>query len=165
MSYAMWKVVATMQGFYDQGLRERGEVFELLDVGEGGEYPPQVRVVAHKDSLGRIIENEVDEETVTAGDGTPLHRDYAEDTGGVPIRSGPLKGEVFNAGWMLRVPDSTPAGFYPPEAIERGLFWLDEARWSMNGGNGGERSKAPAPPAAQAATPRGRTHRPVRELP
>lgn len=106
------KVLATQTGFYDQILREPGEVFELLK-NEDGADPLREDWVPKLDANGKdtgegeyVIFKDKHDNTV--------HRDFAPDQGEVVLRSGPKRGETHRFGWMQVVPDATECGIYPP---------------------------------------------------
>jgi hypothetical protein len=109
----IWVVVATQQGYYDNILREPGEVFELLN-DDNGFVPPATRYVPKLNADGKEIVGEGIEEAIEV-DGDIQHRDFAPDMGDQLITSGPKKGEIHRNGWMRRVPPSTPLGQYSPE--------------------------------------------------
>lgn len=116
-----WKVIATQEGQHNQIFREVGEVFDLMTYPDGT-YPPQIEYLPKKDKSGKVIEDEYDEKIIQTAtlDGKgkePAHRDFAEDRGNIKIKRGPKKGEVMRFGWMLRVPDATPVGFW---AVDEG---------------------------------------------
>jgi hypothetical protein len=107
------RVVATQVGQYNQFIREPGEVFDLLNYTDGT-YPTKTKEVPKKDKEGKVIPGAF--ETIVVKDkktGKPIHRDFALDQGNRIIKSGPLKGEVVQLGWMKAVPDSIPIGLYP----------------------------------------------------
>lgn len=109
----LWRVVATQQGFYNQILRDKGEVFDLLTYADGG-YPPMEDWVAKKGADGKDIPEEG--EYVVRKDkksGIVIHRDFAEDRGDLQIRKGPMRGEIIRSGWMKLVPADVPVGVYP----------------------------------------------------
>lgn len=107
------KVLATQMGQYNQIMREPGEVFELLNFADGT-YPHKTREVPKKDAQGKVIAGEFELLTVKGADKkTPVHRDFAPDKGNRLIKTGPMKGEVVNIGWMKAVPDRIPIGLYP----------------------------------------------------
>jgi hypothetical protein len=131
----MFRVVATRQGFHNQRLRERGEVFDLL-VKKDGSYrqayklEPMIDIqnnvipgrfkrvpIQAKDGMGKLIEGK-------NGKVVPEHADYAEDIGNVPVDSGPNTGEAIHLGWMFKVPDDTPIGQYP-DVLD---FWNPKVR-------------------------------------
>lgn len=115
----IWRVVATQQGFHNQILREPGEVFDLLLYADGS-YPPLQRELPKKDEKGAIIPDEYTYETVyIKGTKDPVHRDFAEDRGHIPIKHGPHRGDTMRFGWMKRVADTVPVGLYP----EGTNFW------------------------------------------
>jgi len=107
------KVTATQVGQYNQVLREVGEVFELLTFPDGT-YPHKMREVPKKDKDGKPIAGEFELKTIKMKDGKPAHRDFAADQGIRIIKSGPLKGEMVQLGWMRMVPESVRVGLYPP---------------------------------------------------
>lgn len=105
------KVLATQTGFYDQILREPGEVFELLK-NEDGSDPLREDWVPKLDGQGKdtgegeyVVFRDAKNETI--------HRDYAPDFGEVVLRSGPKRGETHRFGWMQVVPEGTLVGIYP----------------------------------------------------
>lgn len=111
-----WKVIATQQGAHNQIFREIGEVFDLRTYPDGN-YPPLIEYNPKKDKAGKVIEDEYDEvilktRTLDGKSTEPAHRDFAEDKGAIAIKRGPKKGEVMRFGWMRRVPDNTPIGFF-----------------------------------------------------
>jgi hypothetical protein len=108
------RVVATQQGFYDQILREVGEVFELLKNKDGSD-PQAFRRDQVLDEKGVPIPRKFVKVALFEDEAKkkPLHRDYAEDMGNVLIEQGPLEGETFHNGWMKKVPDRVPCGLYP----------------------------------------------------
>lgn len=108
----LWRVVATVQGQYNQVLREPGEVFDLL-LHADGTYPSAVKYLPKKDADGKLLEDEWLEEPVLGKDKKPIHRDFAEDQGFKKITRGPVRGDTIRFGWMKRVPDRTPVGQYP----------------------------------------------------
>lgn len=110
----MWRIVSTQQGLYNQVLREKGEVFDLL-LYEDGTYPPAYKYTQRTDAAGKLLE-EWDEEELLGKDNKPVHRDYAEDQGMKTITRGPVRGDTIRFGWMKRVPDRTPIGQYPVSA-------------------------------------------------
>jgi hypothetical protein len=106
------KVQATKQGFYDNVLREPGEVFELFN-DANGEMPLKMDRTYEKDKDGKMT-GEYTEEVHLGKDGNPVHADYAPD--GEELRGrGAFRGETFTPGWMVQVPDDTEIGIYPPE--------------------------------------------------
>lgn len=105
------KVLATQTGFYDQILREPGEVFELLK-NEDGSDPLREDWVPKLDAQGKDT-GEGEYVTFRDAKGNTVHRDYAPDFGEVVLRSGPKRGETHRFGWMQVVPDNTPVGIYP----------------------------------------------------
>lgn len=115
------KVVATQPGQYNQIPRVRGEVFALLEYREGG-YPPMEDWIPKLDVHGKEIPDE-GEYVVRMGKDkkTPVHRDFAEDTGAKMIRRGPMRGDTIRSGWMKIVPDNTPIGIYPLTGEEQKL--------------------------------------------
>lgn len=117
-----WRVLATQEGFYNQVLVEPGSVFDLLRYPDGS-YPVAVRYEPKKDAKGNVIPEEWDEIPIKLKDGTPVHRDFAEDQGEKLMKSGPKKGETLRFGWMRLVPAQTPLGIYPPSTD----FWSGRA--------------------------------------
>lgn len=107
-----WRVVATVQGFYNQTIMDVGMVFDLLTY-EDGTYPPMLKHVQKKDDRQQLIPDEWDTTVVVGKDGFVVHRDFSHDQGDKAIKSGPKKGEVMRFGWMKRVPERTPLGQYP----------------------------------------------------
>lgn len=107
------KVLATQTGFYDQILRDPGEVFELLKNADGSD-PLREDWVPKLDEKGK---DTGDGEYVIFKDaqGNTVHRDFAPDHGEVVLRSGPKRGETHRFGWMQIVPEGTPCGIYPPD--------------------------------------------------
>lgn len=105
------RVQATKQGFYDNVLREPGEVFDLLD-DVNGEMPLKMTRTYEKDKEGKIT-GEYTEEVYLAKDGNPVHADFAPDGQEVGGR-GTFRGETFTPGWMVQVPDDTLVGIYEP---------------------------------------------------
>lgn len=108
----VWRVVATVQGHYNQIIRDPGEVFELLQYADGT-YPVAYKYTPKKDEAGKVIPDEWDEAVVLGKDKKPVHRDFAEDQGMKTITRGPVRGDTIRFGWMKRVPDKTPIGQYP----------------------------------------------------
>ena len=162
-SYGRWLVVATKEGWHDMILREPGEVFALLDVEDDGSYPPQMawvpRKVDGKPVLDEFGEQAFDQVPVLGADGQPLHREFAEDIGLVPLR-GPMKGESIHLGWQLRVPDTTPVGLYGSPWPD---FWAGEAEPPHRKPRVVAKAAAGGPQAVQVAPIRGSRSRPVRE--
>src|SRR5882724_1917286 len=95
------KVLATQTGYYDNIIRDPGEVFELLK-NEDGSDPLREDWVPKLDAQGK-----------DTGEGEHVHRDYAPDHGEVVLRSGPKRGETHRFGWMQVVPDTVECGIYP----------------------------------------------------
>lgn len=120
------RVVATQVGFYNQILREVGEVFDLLS-NPDGTYPVMfkkefevIEGVRRMKKIPVYISDEAGNPKVgKGGKPTPEHRDFSEDLGNVLIEEGPKAGESLQVGWMRRVPDHVPVGLYP-EGID---FW------------------------------------------
>ena len=108
------KVVATREGFYDNILRDPGEVFELL-MNDDGSMPIAEQFIAKIDpATGKpAADGSGDYITIVDKDGTAIHRDYAPDQGDVAIRFGPRRGDMMPMGWMLEVPEDTEVGIYP----------------------------------------------------
>jgi hypothetical protein len=99
-------------GQYNQIMREPGEVFDLLTFPDGT-YPHKTREVEKKGPDGKgtgVFELKV----IKMKDGKPAHRDFAADQGVRLVKSGPMKGEVVQLGWMRRVDEKIPVGMYPP---------------------------------------------------
>lgn len=105
------KVLATQTGFYDQILREPGEVFELLK-NEDGSDPLREDWVPKLDANGKDT-GEGEYVLFKDAKGNTVHRDYAPDHGEVVLRSGPKRGETHRFGWMQVVPEETEVGIYP----------------------------------------------------
>jgi hypothetical protein len=166
-TYRAWKVLAVTWGHHDQILREPGEVFQLLDVVEEDDgsvsYPPQLawvpRKVDGKPVLDEFGEQVFDQVPVLGADGQPLHREFAEDVGEVPLR-GPHKGETIHLGWQLRVPDSVPIGLYGQPWPD---FWAGEDQPPHRKSRVVAKAAAVTPQAVQPASIRGTRSRPVRE--
>lgn len=119
------KVVATNLGQYNQILREKGEVFELLS-NPDGTYPVMFkREFETVDGVRRLkkiplyILDAEGKPKLKNGKPVPEHRDFAEDMGNILIEEGPKAGESMQVGWMQRVPDHVPCGLYP-EGVD---FW------------------------------------------
>jgi len=105
------KVLATQTGYYDNIIRDPGEVFELLK-NEDGSDPLREDWVPKLDAQGK---DTGEGEYVLFKDkkGEHVHRDYAPDHGEVVLRSGPKRGETHRFGWMQVVPDTVECGIYP----------------------------------------------------
>ena len=106
------KVQATKQGFYDQVLREPGEVFELVN-DASGEMPIRMKREYEIGKDGKPT-GEYTEEPDLDADGSAVHADFAPDFEEVKGR-GAFRGETYTPGWMIQVPDDTEVGIYPPE--------------------------------------------------
>lgn len=102
------KVQATKQGFYDNCLREPGEVFELLN-DEKGEMP--IRMVRTYEMKDGKPTGEYSEVPYMDKDGNVMHADFAPDHEEVTGR-GSFRGETFTPGWMVEVPEETQVGLY-----------------------------------------------------
>jgi len=152
----MFRVVATRQGFHNQRLRERGEVFDLLTKRDGS-YRQAFKLEAVIDLQGNVIPGKWKKAPIQAKDGNgrlmeskngkiiPEHADYAEDMGNVSITDGPGVGENIHLGWMFKVPDDTPIGQYP-DVLD---FWNPKIRlpepYVVSVAPGGVASRASAP--------------------
>jgi|SRR6516164_288371 hypothetical protein len=130
----MFRVVATRQGFHNQRLRERGEVFDLL-TNKDGSYRKAYTLEQSIDVQGNPIRGKFKRIEVPAKDGfgrpfakngkaVAEHADYAEDLGNVSVSEGPNVGEAIHLGWMYKVPDDTPLGQYP-DVLD---FWNPKIR-------------------------------------
>lgn len=106
------KVQATKQGFYDNCLREEGEVFALVDNADGS--MPLRMVRTYELDKNQKPTGEFTEEVYLDKDGNVMHADFAPDHEEVTGR-GAFRGETFSPGWMVQVPDETQIGIYPPE--------------------------------------------------
>lgn len=107
------RVVATQMGQYNQTIREVGEVFDLLTFPDGT-YPHKTKEVPKLDAEGKPT-GQFELKTIKLKDGkTPAHRDFAPDQGVRQIKSGPMKGETVQLGWMRAVSPKVPVGLYPP---------------------------------------------------
>ena len=102
------RVQATKQGFYDQVLREPGEVFDLLDNDDGTMPIRMSRTYEMKDGKPT---GEYSEEPYLDKSGNVMHRDFAPDFEEVAGR-GAFRGETFTPGWMVEVPETTQLGIY-----------------------------------------------------
>lgn len=105
------KVQATKQGYYDQCLREPGEVFELVNELDGTMPIRMVRTYEMKDGKPT---GEWSEVPYIDKDGNVMHRDFAPDHEEVTGR-GSFRGETFAPGWMMEVSEDTEVGIYDPE--------------------------------------------------
>lgn len=108
----IWRVVATQQGLYNQVLREKGEVFDLLLYADGT-YPVAYKYTQKKTAEGKDVPDEWNEEILLGKDKKPVHADFAEDQGMKTITRGPVRGDTIRFGWMKRVPERVPIGQYP----------------------------------------------------
>ena len=106
------KVQATKQGFYDNVLREAGEVFQLFN-DENGEMPLRMVRTYEIGKDGKHT-GEYTEEVYMDKDGNPMHADFAPNEDEISGR-GAFRGETFSPGWMVQVPEETEIGIYPPE--------------------------------------------------
>lgn len=106
------KVQATKQGFYDQCLRDPGEVFELIDEVDGT-MPIKMNREYELDKNGKPT-GEYTETVFLDAEGNVRHRDFAPDFDQV-VGRGHFRGETFAPGWMVQVPDDTVIGIYDPE--------------------------------------------------
>jgi hypothetical protein len=107
------RVQATKQGFYDQCLREPGEVFDLVDEPDGS-MPIRMNREYEMDAKTGKPTGEYTETPYLDKDGNVMHRDFAPDAEQITGR-GHFRGETFAPGWMVQVPDETLVGIYPPE--------------------------------------------------
>lgn len=114
------KVVATRQGFYNQILREPGEVFQLLNKADGS-MPEATRVEPVLDKDGLPIPRRFKRVAVKDEHGKPVHAHFAKDLGSQLCEDGPSAGESIHLGWMLEVPERVPVGRYPPDTD----FWTE----------------------------------------
>ena len=105
------KVQATRQGFYDQVLRDPGEVFELIDEIDG---TPPLRMIRTETLKDGKPTGDYTETVYMDSEGNVMHRDFAPDHEELTGR-GVFKGDTFSPGWMRQVPDDTPIGLYEPE--------------------------------------------------
>ena len=104
------RVQATKQGFYDQVLREIGEVFDLLDE-EDGSMPIRMKRIYAKDKEGKDLLDEWTEEPWLDANGNAVHRDFAPDTEQMEGK-GAFRGERYAPGWMVEVPETVEIGIY-----------------------------------------------------
>ena len=95
------KVQATRQGFYDQVLRDPGEVFELIDEPDGTPPLRMIRTEILKDGKPT---GDYTESVYMDAEGNVMHRDFAPDHEELTGR-GVFKGDTFSPGWMRQVPD------------------------------------------------------------
>lgn len=107
-------------GIYDNIPRMPGEVFELLD-NPDGTMPFRMKRVYLQEK--RYNPETKQEETYYTGEfredevfldknGEPMHRDFAPWDETQVGQGKAFGGEIFNLGWMRRVPEDTPCGLY-----------------------------------------------------
>ena len=104
------RVQATKCGFYDQVMRETGEVFDLIDEADGT-MPIRMKRIFAKDKEGKDLLDEWTEEPWLDADGNAVHRDFAPDTEQLEGK-GSFRGERYTPGWMVEVPESVEIGIY-----------------------------------------------------
>jgi hypothetical protein len=107
------RVQATKQGFYDQVLREPGEVFDLSD-DANGEMPLRMDRVYELDAKTGKPTGEFTETVYLDKEGNPMHADFAPDHEEITGK-GAFRGETFTPGWMISVPEETEVGIYEPD--------------------------------------------------
>lgn len=119
------RVQATKEGFYNQHICVVGEVFDLIDNDDGS--PPLKMERTYEMGKDGKPTGEYTEEVWMDREGNVRHRDYAPDSEEIKGK-GAFRGESYNLGWMVQVPDETPLGIYEPDV-----------RFDMSG------SRAPVP--------------------
>lgn len=157
-SNEIWIVQATKQGFYDQILREPGEVFALINKPDGS-MPVRMKRTYKKATKivdGVPIEystHEYTESVYLSAEGEPMHADFSPHSEEWEGTGKEFAGETFREGWMRRVPGDTPVGIYPADQV-----FGEERRAPVQ-----RLSGKPGPVNAPRATPsRGTTERPRR---
>lgn len=147
-------------GIYDNIPRMPGEVFELLN-GPDGKMPLRMRKIyaqgkrynAQTGMEEKYYTGEFTEEVFLDKDENPMHADFAPWDETQVGQGKEFAGEIFNLGWMRRVPDETPVGLYPETEV------IGERAAPIQRLSGAARPTN----APQSAPIRGTTERPVRK--